>query len=45
MVGAEIIAFRAIQEANRTGESVGPQPENFVPSHTMMREDIDHVGR
>lgn len=43
MVGAEIVAFKAIQEANRKGESVGPQPENFVPSHTMMRDDIDHV--
>lgn len=43
MVGAEIVAFKAIQEANRTGESVGPQPENFVPAHTMMRDDIDHV--
>jgi membrane protein len=43
MVGAEIIAFKAIQEANRTGQPVGPPPENFVPSHTMMRDDIDHV--
>jgi membrane protein len=45
MVGAEIVAFKAIQEANRTGQSVGPQPQNFVPSHTMMRNDIDHVAR
>jgi hypothetical protein len=43
MVGAEIVAFNAIQEANRTGQSVGPPPQNFVPSHTMMRDDIDHV--
>lgn len=43
MVGAEIVAFKAIQEANRTGQSVGPPPENFVPSHTMMRKDIEHV--
>lgn len=45
MVGAEIIAFRAIQEANRTGRPIGPQPHNFVPSHTMMRDDIDHVAK
>ncbi|GAC1469301.1 MAG: hypothetical protein PVSMB7_18390 [Chloroflexota bacterium] len=45
MVGAEIVAFKAINEANRTGVPVGPQPENFVPSHTMMRNDIDHVER
>ena len=42
MVGAEFIAFRAIQEANRTGRPIGPPPHNFVPSHTMMRDDIDH---
>jgi membrane protein len=45
MVGAEIIAFKVIQEANRTGQAVGPQPQNFVPSHTMMRDDIDRVAR
>jgi membrane protein len=45
MVGAEIIAFRAIGEANRTGRAIGPQPQNFVPSHTMMRNDIDHVAK
>jgi membrane protein len=45
MVGAEIVAFEAIQEANRNGQSVGPPPQNFVPSHTMMRDDIDHVVR
>jgi YihY family inner membrane protein len=45
MVGAEIVAFRAIREANRTGRPIGPQPQNFVPSHTMMRDDIDHVRR
>jgi len=45
MVGAEIVAFRAIREANRTGRPIGPQPGNFVPSHTMMREDIDHVAK
>jgi membrane protein len=43
MVGAELIAFKAIQQANRAGQPVGPQPENFVPSHTMMRDDIDSV--
>lgn len=45
MVGAEIVAFKAIQEANRTGQAIGAPPENFVPSHTMMRKDIDHVSR
>lgn len=45
MVGAEIVAFKAIQEANRAGQAVGPTPQNFVPSHTMMRDDIDHVAR
>ena len=45
MVGAEIIAFGAIREANRTGQPIGPQPQNFVPSHTMMRDDIDHVAK
>jgi membrane protein len=45
MVGAEIVAFKAIQEANRRGQSVGPQPHNFVPSHTMMRDDIDSVAK
>lgn len=45
MLGAEIVAFRAIREANRTGQPIGPQPQNFVPSHTMMRDDIDHVAK
>ena len=45
MVGAESIAFGAIREANRTGQPIGPQPQNFVPSHTMMRDDIDHVAK
>jgi membrane protein len=45
IVGAEIIAFRAIGEANRIGKPIGPQPHNFVPSHTMMRDDIDHVAK
>lgn len=45
MVGAEIVAFKAIEAANRTGQSIGPPPENFVPAHTMMRDDIDHVVR
>lgn len=45
MVGAEIIAFKAIEEANRKGQPVGPRPGNVVPSHTMMRKDIDSVAR
>jgi YihY family inner membrane protein len=44
MVGAEIVAFTAIEQANRAGQPVGPQPENVVPAHTMMRDDIDHVA-
>jgi uncharacterized BrkB/YihY/UPF0761 family membrane protein len=45
MVGVEIIAFKAIQEGNRTRQPIGPQPQNVVPSHTMMRDDIDHVAK
>lgn len=44
MVGAEIVAFKAIGEANRTGQPVGPEPQNFVPQHTMMRDDADHTA-
>jgi YihY family inner membrane protein len=44
LAGAEIVAFNAILEANRTGHQVGPPPQNFVPQHTMMRDDVDHMA-
>jgi membrane protein len=43
MVGAEIVAYAAIRDANRSHQPVGPEPENFVPAHTMMRDDIESV--
>jgi uncharacterized BrkB/YihY/UPF0761 family membrane protein len=45
LLGAEIIAYKSIEEANRARQPVGPEPQNTVPAHTMMRDDIDHVVR
>lgn len=39
MVGAEIVAFEAIEEAKREGKSVGPQPKESVPQHEVLRNE------
>jgi uncharacterized BrkB/YihY/UPF0761 family membrane protein len=41
MFGAEVVAFSAILEANRDDRPIGPEPENFVPQHTVMRDDVE----
>jgi hypothetical protein len=39
MIGAEFVAFGAIQEAKHKDESVGPHPEDSVPQHEVLREE------
>jgi len=38
MVGAEVVAFGAIGEAESKDEAVGPEPEGTVPQHTVLRD-------
>ncbi|HEX8917677.1 MAG TPA: YihY/virulence factor BrkB family protein [Chloroflexota bacterium] len=38
ILGAEVVAIGAIQQANAEGESVGPEPENNVPQHAVLRD-------
>jgi membrane protein len=38
MVGAEVAAFAAIQEAHDEGKEVGPAPQESVPQHEVLRD-------
>jgi membrane protein len=38
LIGAEVVAIGAIGEAESRGEEVGPEPEESVPQHTVLRE-------
>lgn len=38
MIGAEVVAVSAIHEANRTGQEVGPRPQDTVPQHRVLRD-------
>ncbi len=38
-VGAEIVAIGAIDEADKEGEEVGPEPQETVPQHRVIRDD------
>jgi uncharacterized BrkB/YihY/UPF0761 family membrane protein len=38
LVGAEVLAFGAIEEAERGEQPIGPEPEETVPQHEMLRE-------
>jgi membrane protein len=38
IIGAEVVAFGAIGEAQSKGEAVGPAPEETVPQHTVLRD-------
>jgi membrane protein len=39
LLGAEVVAIGAISDANKSGGEVGPEPENSVPQHRVLRED------
>lgn len=39
MFGAEVVSFAAIQEAHDEGEQVGPQPQDSVPQHKVLRDE------
>jgi len=41
LIGAEVVAFSAIREANAKGEEVGPAPDESVPGHTVLRSQWD----
>jgi len=38
LLGAEVVAFGAIDEAKAQQEEVGPEPEASVPQHTVLRD-------
>ena len=38
LLGAEVVAIGAIGEAEARGEEVGPEPEESVPQHTVLRD-------
>ena len=38
VLGAEVVAFGAIDEAKAQHEDVGPEPEGSVPQHTVLRD-------
>ncbi len=38
LIGAEIVAFGAIDEAKSRGQEVGPEPGESVPQHTVLRD-------
>jgi YihY family inner membrane protein len=37
VVGAEVVAYNAIEEAKRRGEQIGPEPQESVPQHDVLR--------
>jgi len=37
-VGAEIVAIAAIRDSNRRHLAIGPEPQNIVPQHEVLRE-------
>lgn len=38
LIGAELVAFGAIGEANTEQAEVGPEPEGTVPQHSVLRD-------
>lgn len=44
MLGAEVTAVGAIREAQRTGQSEGPPPQDSVPQHRVLREQRTPQG-
>jgi hypothetical protein len=38
LIGAEVVAIGAIGEAESKGEEVGPEPEESVPQHAVLRD-------
>ncbi len=42
ILGAEVAAITALREANREHRSIGPQPQNYVPQHEVLREFPHH---
>jgi membrane protein len=39
LVGAEVVAISALSGARGSNEEIGPEPENSVPQHKVLRED------
>jgi membrane protein len=42
LIGAEVVAINALDEANADDESVGPLPDGGVPQHEVLREDKEN---
>ncbi len=42
LLGAEVVAFGAIDEAKSQHEAVGPDPDGSVPGHTVLRDEPEH---
>lgn len=38
VIGAEVVAITAINEAQSRGQEIGPMPENSVPQHSVLRQ-------
>jgi membrane protein len=41
LVGAEVVAISALNEANKQDEAVGPRPDDVVPQQEVLRADKD----
>lgn len=39
VIGAELVAFASIRDAQEHGRSVGPEPQENVPQHSVLRDD------
>jgi uncharacterized BrkB/YihY/UPF0761 family membrane protein len=39
VIGAEVAAIGALDDANREHRSIGPEPANIVPQHEVLRRD------
>jgi membrane protein len=38
MAGAEVVAFAAIEQAHDEGKELGPEPQESVPQHSVLRD-------
>jgi membrane protein len=41
LVGAEVVAISALNEANKQDEAVGPRPDDVIPQQEVLRADKD----
>jgi uncharacterized BrkB/YihY/UPF0761 family membrane protein len=38
LIGAEVVAIGAIDQAKQEGQEVGPEPQGTVPQHKVLRK-------